>query len=73
MKDDEVALLNLVKALKEIDTMDLSHIEKLIQLSQSIKQENSVSDLRDRRAGTYCNRGPRHPLKDPENHPLIRG
>jgi hypothetical protein len=39
MKDDEVALLNLVKALKEIDTMDLSHIEKLIQLSQSIKQD----------------------------------
>ena len=41
-KDDEIALLNLVKALKEIDTMDLGHIEKLIQLSQSIKQENQV-------------------------------
>jgi len=39
-KDDEVALLNLVKALKEIDTMDLSHIEQLIRMSNDIKQGN---------------------------------
>ena len=41
-KDDEVALLNLVKALKEIDTMDLAHIEKLIMLSQSIEQRSNT-------------------------------
>lgn len=41
-KDDEVALLNLVKALKEIDTMDLSHIEQLIRMSQAINQESSI-------------------------------
>jgi hypothetical protein len=39
MKDDQVALLNLVKALKEIDTMDLSHIEQLIRMSQVIEQQ----------------------------------
>jgi hypothetical protein len=44
-KDDEIALLNLVKALKEIDTMDLSHIEQLIRMSNDIKQGNEPSDL----------------------------
>jgi hypothetical protein len=38
-KDDQVALLNLVKALKEIDSMDLQHIEKLLQMAQSIQVE----------------------------------
>lgn len=41
-KDDEVALLNLVKALKEIDTMDLAHIEQLIRMSQAIKQTETT-------------------------------
>lgn len=44
-KDDEIALLNLVRALKEIDTMDLSHIEQLIRMSNDIKQGNEPSDL----------------------------
>jgi hypothetical protein len=43
-KDDEVALLNLVKALKEIDTMDLSHIEQLIRMSQSLKSEHEATE-----------------------------
>ena len=40
LKNDEVALLNLVKALKEIDTMDLTHIEQLIRMSQAIKLDS---------------------------------
>jgi hypothetical protein len=36
-KDEEVGLLNLVKALKEIDTVDLGHLEKLLSLSNAIK------------------------------------
>lgn len=35
VKDDQVALLNLVKALKEIDTVDLEHIEKLLALANA--------------------------------------
>lgn len=35
VKDDQVALLNLVKALKEIDTVDLEHIEKLLSLANA--------------------------------------
>jgi hypothetical protein len=46
VKDHEIGFLNLIKALKELDHMDLEHIEKLIGLSAAIKdteelQENS--------------------------------
>lgn len=43
-KDDKVALLNLIKALKEIDTMDLSHIEQLIRMSQAIQVKDNQID-----------------------------
>lgn len=36
-KDDEIALLNKVKVLKEIETMDFAHIEKLIIMANSLK------------------------------------
>lgn len=36
-KDKDIGLLNLVKALKEIDTLDLGHLEKLLTLSESLK------------------------------------
>ena len=37
-KDQEIGLLNLVKALKEIDTVDIEHVEKLIALSRLVKE-----------------------------------
>jgi hypothetical protein len=42
IKDQDIGLLNLVKALKEIDTIDLEHIEKLITLSQGIKTQDTL-------------------------------
>jgi len=66
-KDDEVALLNLVKALKEIDTMDLGHIEKLITLSQVIKNENS-DQVRLPLAGS----GSRNPSQQGSPAPKVR-
>lgn len=39
VKDQEAGLLNLVKALKEIDTIDLEHVEKLLSLSNIMKQQ----------------------------------
>jgi hypothetical protein len=39
VRDEETGLLNLVKALKEIDTVDLEHVEKLMALSGIIKQQ----------------------------------
>lgn len=42
LKDQDAAFLNLVKALKEIDTIDLEHIEKLLTIANVVKQ-NDVS------------------------------
>ena len=43
VKDEEVALLNMVKALKEIDGIDIQHIEKLAALARMLKeQENTM-------------------------------
>jgi hypothetical protein len=37
-KDEIAASLDMIKALKELDTIDLAHIEKLIQLSRVLKE-----------------------------------
>jgi hypothetical protein len=44
-KDKDIGLLNLVKALKEIDTLDLGHLEKLLTLSESLKSMKEQPDL----------------------------
>lgn len=38
LKDQDIGLLNLVKALKEVDTLDMNHIQQLLTLSDLIKQ-----------------------------------
>jgi hypothetical protein len=43
-KDEEIALLNLVKALKEMQTIDIMHLEKLLALSQVVKASEGQSD-----------------------------
>lgn len=37
VKDQEIGLLNLVKAIKELDSMDIQQLEQLINISHSIK------------------------------------
>ncbi len=44
-KEDEQALLNLVKSLKEIDDLDLAHIEKLINLANVIKNVDAQKEV----------------------------
>lgn len=39
-KDDDIGLLNLVKALKEIDSIDLENVEKLAAISAALKRED---------------------------------
>lgn len=39
-KDEEAALLNFVKALKEIEGVDLAHLEKLISLNKMMQVEH---------------------------------
>lgn len=41
--DRELALLNFVKALKEIESIDLMHLEKLITLSNVLKVDEQAS------------------------------
>lgn len=43
-KDDQVALLNLVKALKEIDSIDISHLQQLIGMAQSLQQATPTNE-----------------------------
>ncbi len=45
VKDEQIALLNLVKALKEIDTIDISQLEKLIVLSHSMKEREAQQSV----------------------------
>jgi len=43
VKDEEIALLNMVKAIKEIDGMDLQHLQQAVAMMGMIKQqENQV-------------------------------
>ncbi len=39
VRDQDTGLLNLVKALKEVDTIDLDHVEKLLSLSNIMKAQ----------------------------------
>lgn len=40
--DDERAMLDKIKALKELESMDLEHISKLLSLAQSLKQTENI-------------------------------
>lgn len=42
LKDEDQALLNKVKALKEIESLDFSVLERIIRLSQELKAQDSL-------------------------------
>lgn len=41
VKDDQQALLNFAKAMKEIESIDISHLEKILSLQKMLKEMNS--------------------------------
>jgi hypothetical protein len=43
-KDEDLALLNMVKALKELESMDLSHIHKLVELANVLKRNEQSAE-----------------------------
>ncbi len=47
IKDQDIGLLNLIKALKEVDTIDLEHIEKLLTLSHVMEDRQSQEEGND--------------------------
>lgn len=45
VKDEEIGFLNLVKALKEIDQVDIDQIHKLIEVSRLVKEGTNLTPL----------------------------
>ncbi len=41
-KDEEIGFLNLVKAVKEIEGMDVQQIEQLVNLARSLKPQETA-------------------------------
>lgn len=46
-QDKEGALLNFVKALKEIESIDLEHVERLLHLSRTLQSEEQAQQTKD--------------------------
>lgn len=42
--DDNMALLNFVKAMKEIENIDIGHLQQIISIQQMIKQQEAVKE-----------------------------
>ena len=42
-KDREIALLNLVRAAKELEGVDIEHISQLLSLSATLKSQEQAS------------------------------
>ena len=62
-KDHEVGFLNMVKALKEIDDIDINQIHKLIQVSQALKQHEMAIEQHEKEQATPVNTGPIKPAE----------
>jgi len=46
-KDDETAFLEKIKALKEIDSMDLDHLQRLITLAKSLEADKQAENRQE--------------------------
>lgn len=44
-KDHDMGLLNIVRALKEMDDIDLTHIEKLVGISAALRQRSNEESM----------------------------
>lgn len=44
IKDDQMALLNFAKAIKEIESIDIAQLEKIISLQKMLKEYESVKE-----------------------------
>jgi hypothetical protein len=46
-KDENIGFLNLIKALKELDTIDIDQLQKMMSLSQMLKTQNAVASQKN--------------------------
>ena len=63
VQEENAAMLNLVKALKELDTLDLTHLEQLLTMQQSIKQQEQIVAGQVSGAGQITAGKPARPVK----------
>lgn len=52
VKDRELGLLHLVKALKEIESIDLQHVEKILSLAALVKKQEQLEQAQTNQAVT---------------------
>jgi len=43
VRDEDAGLLNKIKAIKELEDMDIAHLERLLAISQALKQQDAQS------------------------------
>jgi hypothetical protein len=53
--DEQVALLNFAKAMKEIETIDITHLEKIISIQRMMKQLESNKEENSNNPQTFQN------------------
>lgn len=46
IKDQDMGMLNLVRALKELETVDISHIKEYIAISEMLKQRADIDEAK---------------------------
>ena len=42
--DDNMALLNFVRAMKEIENIDISHLQQIVSIQQMLKEQEAIKD-----------------------------
>ena len=42
--DDNMALLNFVRAMKEIENIDISHLQQIVSIQQMLKQQEAIKE-----------------------------
>lgn len=48
IKDHELGLLNLVKAMKELDGMDINHLAQLVTVAKTLKDASAAEEVKQR-------------------------
>lgn len=48
IKDHELGLLNLVKAMKELDGMDINHLAQLVTVAKTLKDSSAIQEVEQR-------------------------
>jgi hypothetical protein len=43
VRDENAGMLDLIKAIKELDTIDIAHLKELVTMQQMIKQQEAVA------------------------------